>query len=109
MGLHVEQINDLPFLRRSFSGLYCFCHLHVQKIEILRKLSDKDESKREKYENIDDNTKEVEIKENGEVAETDNDKLFADAANDAPPPQDAMTTTTAAASNECGDDNNVVT
>ena len=30
-------------------------------IEMLRKLADKDESKKEKYNNIDDNTKEVEI------------------------------------------------
>ena len=68
-------------------------------IEILRKLAEKEESKKEKDDNIDDETKEVDI---NEVAETNNDELFVDAANDAPPPQDAMTTTTTAASEEGG-------
>ena len=75
---------------------------------MMRKLADKDESKKEKDNNVDNKTKEVEINENGEVAETDNDKLVVDAANDAPPPQDIMTTTTALAAEEVGDDNNVV-
>ena len=77
-------------------------------VEMLRKLSEKDESKMEKDNNIDDNTKEVVINENGEVAETDNDELVVDAANDTPPPQDAMNTTTAAAAKEGEDDDNVV-
>ena len=33
--------------------------------------------------------------ENREVAETENDELVVDAANNTPPPQDAMTTTMA--------------
>ena len=66
-------------------------------IEMLRKLAEKDESKKEKDDDIDDKTKEVEISENGEVVETDNDKLVVDAANDSPPPQEAMNNTTAAA------------
>ena len=54
-------------------------------IEMLRKLAEKDESKKEKNDDISDNTKEVEINENREVIETDNGELVADAANDAPP------------------------
>ena len=63
-------------------------------IEMLRKLGGKDESKKEKDDNIDNDTKEVEI---NEVTEADNDKLVVDAANDAPPHQDALTTTTTTA------------
>ena len=77
-------------------------------IEILRKLAEKDESKKVKDEDIVDVTKEAEINENGEVEETENDELFADAANDAPPLQDDMTTTTEAAAKEDGDDNDHV-
>ena len=72
---------------------------------MLRKLVEKDKSKKEKYDNIDDETKEVGI---NEVAETDNDELVVDSVNDARPPQDAMTTTTAAAAGEGGDDADVV-
>ena len=74
-------------------------------IEMLRKPAEKDESKKEKDDNIDNNTKEVEINENGEVTENENEKLVVDAANDDPPPQDAMNTTTEAASKEGGDNN----
>ena len=74
-------------------------------IEMLRKLADKDESKKEKDNGIDNKTNEVEINENGEVAAIDNDELVVDAANDAPPPQDAMTTTTADAAEEGGENN----
>ena len=63
-------------------------------IDMLRKLSEKDKSKKEKDNNIENETKEVEI---NEVAETDNDELVVNAANEAPHPQDAMTTTTEAA------------
>ena len=51
----------------------------------------------------------MDINENGEVVETDNEKLVIDAANDGPPPQDALNTTMATAANakEGGDDNNV--
>ena len=73
-------------------------------IDILCKLAEKDESKNEKDEKIDNETKEVEINKNGEVAETENDEIVADAANGAPPPQDAMATTTAAAAKEGGED-----
>ena len=69
---------------------------------MLRKLAEKDESKKEKYGEIDDETKEVEI---NEVADMDDDKLFVDAAKYAPPPQDDMTTTTAAAAEDGGDNN----
>ena len=78
-----------------------------KNIEILRKLAEKDESKKEKDYNIDDKTKEVEINKNRDVTETDHDKLVVDAANNAPPPQDATTTTTAAVVEEGGDDDNV--
>ena len=64
---------------------------------MLRKLAEKDESKNEKDDDIDNKTKEVDI---NEVAETNNDGLVADVTNNAPPPQDAMTTTTAAAAEE---------
>ena len=78
-------------------------------IEMLHKLADKEKSKEEKDENIYDETTEVDIKDNEEVAETDNAKLVVDAANDATPPQDAPTTntTTAAAAEEGGDNDNV--
>ena len=65
-----------------------------KSIEMLRKLAEKDESKKEMDKVIDNKTKEVDI---NEVTEIDNDELVVDAANNAPPPQDAMTTTTAAA------------
>ena len=68
-------------------------------IEMLRKLVEKDEYKKEKDNGIGDKTQEVEINENGEVAE----ELVVDAANGTPPPQDAMTTTTASAAEEGGD------
>ena len=45
-----------------------------------RKLAEKEESKKEKDEDIADETKEVEI---NKFTETDNDELFADAANNA--------------------------
>ena len=50
-------------------------------IEMLQKLAEKDEYKKEKDDDIDDETKEVEI---NKVAETDNDELVADAANNPP-------------------------
>ena len=62
-------------------------------IEMLHNLAEKEEYKRKKDKDIHDDTKEVEIKKNREVVETDNDKLFLDAANDNPPPKDALTTT----------------
>ena len=71
-------------------------------VEMLRKLAEKDKSKKEKDDDINDNTKEVEIQE---VADTENDELVVNAVNDAPPPQDAMTTTTAAVTEEGRDDN----
>ena len=71
-------------------------------IDMLCKQADKEESNKEKYDGIDDNTKEVEI---NEVADMDDDKLFVDAAKYAPPPQDDMTTTTAAAAEDGGDNN----
>ena len=77
---------------------------HVKRIEMLRNLAEKDEPKKEKDDDIDDNTKEVEIKEKVEVAETDNDELVFNDTNDAPPPQDAMTTTTAASDKEGEDE-----
>ena len=75
-------------------------------IEMLRKISEKDESKEDKYVNIDNKTNEVDIKENGEVVKMENRKLVVNAANNAPPPQDALTatTTTSATSEEGGDD-----
>ena len=73
-------------------------------VEMLRKLAEKEKSNKEKDDNIEDETKEVEI---NKVAETDNRKIVVDAANDAPPPQDAMPITMAAATEEGGDDNNV--
>ena len=76
-------------------------------IGMLRKLSEREESKKEKDDDIDNKTKEVEINKNGEVAETDNDELVDNAANDTPPPQDAMTTTTSAVAKEGREDNNV--
>ena len=67
-------------------------------IEIMRKLAEKDESKKDKdNNNIDDKTKEVEINDNREVAETENYELVVDATNDNPPPQYAPTTTTTTA------------
>ena len=69
---------------------------------MLRNLAEKEEPKEENYDNIDDETKEVEINENREV----NDELVIDAANGAPPPQDAQTTTTntAETADEFGND-----
>ena len=52
-------------------------------IEMLRKLAERENSKKEKDNDIDNETKEVEI---NEVAETDNNELVVDAANDTPPP-----------------------
>ena len=80
-------------------------------IEMLRKLAKNNESNEEKESDIDDETKEVEINENGEVVETENDELVVDAANNAPPPQESPTTTTAtaAAAEEGGHDNAVGT
>ena len=51
----------------------------------------------------------MEINENREVAETDNDELVVDAANDAPPPQDAPTATMTMvdATEEGGDDDDM--
>ena len=63
-------------------------------IEMLHKLAEKDESKKEKDNDIDNDTKEVEAKENREVADTDNYELGVDAATGATTPQDAMATTT---------------
>ena len=54
---------------------------------MLRKLAEKDESNKQKDNDIDDETKELDI---NEVAETDNYELVIDAANDAPPPQESM-------------------
>ena len=54
-------------------------------------LVEKYESKKEKEDNIYNETKEVDI---NKIAEMDNDELVVGAANDAPPPQDAMTTNT---------------
>ena len=51
----------------------------------------------------------MKINENGEVAETDNDEIVVDAANEDPPPQEAMTNTTAADTEEGGDDDNLGT
>ena len=62
-------------------------------IEMLRKLAEKNKSKKEKDDDIDDETKEVDINKNREVVETDNDELVIDNANNAPPPQDAPTST----------------
>ena len=55
-------------------------------IEMLRKLAEKDEAKEEKDDVNDDDTKEVEIDENGEVVETDNDELDDDDDIDRPRP-----------------------
>ena len=73
-------------------------------IEILCKLAEKDESKKEKDDDIHDGTKKVEI---NQVAETDNNELVVDAANGAPPTQDAMTTTTVDAAEEGRDNDDV--
>ena len=53
---------------------------------MLCKLAEKDESKKEKDDDIDDEIKEMDINENREVVETDNDNLVVDTANYAPPP-----------------------
>ena len=76
---------------------------------MVRKLAERDEYKEEKDDNIDDYTKEVEINKNGDIVETDNEKIVVDAANDAPSPQDSLTTTktTAAVAKEGGDDDYV--
>ena len=73
-------------------------------IEMLCNIAEKDESKKEKDDYIDVETKEVEL---NKVAETVNDKLVVDAANDDTPPQDAMTTTTVAAAEEGRDNDDV--
>ena len=52
-----------------------------KSIEMLRKLSERDGPKKEKDDGIDNDTKEVNINENGEVADTENDKHFFNAAN----------------------------
>ena len=82
-------------------------------IEMLHKLVEKEEPKKEKNDGIDNETKEVETNENGEVVETENDELVVDSVNDAPPPQDAPTTTTTAtttaAAEEGGDGDDVGT
>ena len=44
-------------------------------IEMLRKLAEKYKPKEEKDDNIDDDTKEAEINDNGEVVDTDNGEL----------------------------------
>ena len=86
-----------------------FKKLVRKAIEMLCKLAEKGESKEEKDDDIGDETKEVEINDNGEVVETDNDELAIDAVNDAPPPQDAPTNirTTAAVAEEGRDDGDV--
>ena len=78
-------------------------------IEILHKIAKKDDTKKERDDNIDNETKDFDINKNVEVAETDNDKLVVDSANDHPPPQDNMVTntTTAAAEEEDGDEDNM--
>ena len=68
-------------------------------IEMLPKLADKYESNKDKDDDIADETNEVEINDNGELAETENDKLFVDATNDAPPTQEYPATTAAAVTN----------
>ena len=69
-------------------------------IEMLQKLAEKDESKEEKDDNNYQYTKKVEINENRKVLETENDKLSANDANDAPPlPQDTLTNTTTMVAN----------
>ena len=73
-------------------------------IDMLHKLVEKDESKKEKDDNIDNGTKELEI---NKVTDTDKNKLVVDATNDAPPPQDAMATATTDAAEEVREDNNV--
>ena len=75
-------------------------------IEMLRKIAEKDEPKKEKEDDIEDKTKDVEINNNREVAEADNGNFFVDAVNDALPPQEAPATTTitAAAAEEVRDD-----
>ena len=74
---------------------------------MLCKLAEKEESKKEKDDNVDDKTKEVQINENGEVTVTDNDELVFDATNDASPTQYAMTNTTEAVAKESRDDDDV--
>ena len=79
-------------------------------IDMLRKLEEKEKSKKQKDYNIEYDNNEVGINNKGEVVETNNDELVVDAAYSAPPPQEAPTTitTTSAAAQEGGDDNNVV-
>ena len=74
---------------------------------MLQNIAEKEESKKEKDEDIDDETKELEINEKGGVTDMDNDELVVGAGNDAPPHQDAMTITTEATSKEGGDNENV--
>ena len=81
------------------------CNNLVRKaIQIHRKLAEKVEYKKEKD---NDSTKQVEINENVEVAETDNDEIFANSRDGAPPSQYAITTTTAATAEEGVEDNNM--
>ena len=63
---------------------FIFKKLVRKAIEMMRKLAEKDESKKEKDDGIDDETNEVEINKNGEVVEMENDGLVVDAANDDP-------------------------
>ena len=72
--------------------------LVMKAIDMLRKLAEKDESKKEKDDDIDNDTKEVDIHKKGYITETYNDKLVVNVTNDTPPPHYAMTITTAAAS-----------
>ena len=79
--------------------------------EMLRKLAEKYKSKEEKDDDIYNETKEVEINENGEfieVVESESDELVVDAANNTPPSNDAPTATTykAADDNEGTEVNN---
>ena len=57
-------------------------------IEMLRKLAEKKKTKKEKDNDINNETSKVDINENREVAETKNDELIVVAKNDAPPSQD---------------------
>ena len=78
-------------------------------IEMLHKLAEKDDTKKERDNDIDNETKKFNINKNVEVAETENEKLVVDSANDPPPPQYNMTTntTTADAEEEGEDDDNM--
>ena len=101
LNVNMETLKDSKIIKVISKNLV------MKAIKILRKLAEKDESNKEKGDNTDGNTKEVEINKNREVAETDNDKLVVDATNDAHPPQDVMNTPTAADAKEGRDNNNV--